>query len=220
MKLMDPATFLQPDTVTEITVPAKRGRGRVKQDRTTRFNAKIDRSAGVNACHPWTASLTQADGYPQFWDVNPDTGKNTMRRANRVALEIKLGRSLRKDEIVLHAQGCSKTCCNGKHLRIGTYKENTADARIEKKLTGPKLNEKQVRTIVKLMRDGYERCHISERFGICYKTINLIMTGRTWGDITGIELVVKKSGGQKRPVTVVEPVRQRRGKQLEHGAVH
>ena len=82
------------------------------------FLSKIDRSAGPDACHPWTGCRDR-DGYGWFG------GRH--RHTNIIALELKLGRRLSIDMCSLHT--CDNPpCCNEAHLYEGTKKQNRADA--------------------------------------------------------------------------------------------
>lgn len=198
------------------TTKAKGKRGRKAKTRIERFEEKVDRSKGCKCCHPWKASLRIADSYPQFWDLSPATGKPTMRRANRVAMEIKLGRTLADGEKVLHT--CSnKQCVNPDHLYLGTLKQNSADAVKAGAMTGGKLTEKQAKKVAELFfKNGVERCHIAERFGISYQTINAIISGKTWSHATGIQ-----PKAAAKPVTVEKRSRSRKGhQQLEARVLH
>lgn len=66
------------------------------------------------------------DGYGQ---VKID-GK--MRRAHRIALEIKLNRKLKSNEQAMHL--ChAPACVNQDHLQVGSAKENRAQSRVRTK---------------------------------------------------------------------------------------
>lgn len=92
----------------------------------TRFESYIDRSGGPEACHLWTGCLTHS-GYGRLQVA----GK--ARRANKIALELKLGRPLKPNNGALHdcPGGDNPACCNPKHLFEGTQKDNVRDS-IEK----------------------------------------------------------------------------------------
>lgn len=84
-----------------------------------RFWSKVDKSGGPNACWPWTAS-TQGSGYGAF----RLDGRH--RNANRVALELHLGRLLAEEEHACHT--CDNPpCCNPNHLYVGNAFTNMQD---------------------------------------------------------------------------------------------
>src|SRR6476661_7945755 len=78
---------------------------RKTKTRAERFWPKVDTFCGPNSCHPWTASL-ESNGYGQFSDINPKTGKPTMRTAHVVAWELANRRPVPEGKLVLHAHGC------------------------------------------------------------------------------------------------------------------
>lgn len=84
-----------------------------------RFWAHVDRSGGPDACWPWTGAK-QASGYGRLTIAQRQDG------SHRVALAIKLGRSLEPGEVAIHS--CDNPpCCNPAHLSVGTNIDNDRD---------------------------------------------------------------------------------------------
>lgn len=85
-----------------------------------RFDAKVDRSAGPDACWPWTAS-TRATGYGQINSGN----RGTPIKAHRLAFAITNGWW---PDVVAHR--CDNPpCCNPAHLFAADQQTNLADMR-------------------------------------------------------------------------------------------
>lgn len=82
-----------------------------------RFWARVDRSAGPDACWPWTGPKN-AQGY----------GIVSGGTASRMALELTLGRRLAvRYELACHH--CDNPpCCNPAHLFAGSHRDNAQDA--------------------------------------------------------------------------------------------
>ncbi len=141
------------------------------------FFARIDRSAGPDACHPWTGATTW-EGY----------GVLKVRRvygttAHRVALALKLGRVLQKGEDSRHASTCTtRRCCNEKHLSPGTRTDNIRDCieagRFNLGPKPPKLTEAQVREIRRRYEAGEHAPSLSASMGISLARIYGVVSGR------------------------------------------
>jgi hypothetical protein len=151
------------------------------------FEDKVDRSAGPLACHPWNPGSKQSNHYGQFWDVNPHTGKRTMRTAHRVAYELHTGQTIPAGKMVLHSRVCrTKLCCNPRHLRLGDARENAADAKAAGTLKPHKLSADIAREVVRLADEGMRRNIIADRYGVCPQSITKILHGDTYSKATGI----------------------------------
>jgi hypothetical protein len=95
-----------------------------------------------------------------------------------------------------------RLCCNPEHLFLGTYLDNSRDAKAKgrtpigdrwptaaREAAKPvgerhghaKLTEEQVREIIRLgAREGLTRAEISRRFKVSRATVRNIVTGKNW----------------------------------------
>jgi hypothetical protein len=90
-------------------------------DLLAHFDQYVDRSAGPDACWPWTRfRQRQGNGYGHIV-----IGGRTFY-AHRVALERAIGRGLRKGEWACHTCD-NQPCCNPAHLYVGDPTSNARD---------------------------------------------------------------------------------------------
>jgi HNH endonuclease len=153
-------------------------------DRVGSFWMKVDvRSA--DECWEWQASKN-ARGYGQFWIGNTFTGSH---RFSYELLHGKIG-----DSNLLACHKCDNpSCCNPKHLFLGTHQDNEAD-KVSKgrQATGNKngqggtknwknkLSEQAVKNIRFFNTKGFSNKQLSDMFGVTESMIYYIVTRRSW----------------------------------------
>ncbi len=112
---------------------------------TERFESKVDRSGGAEACHPWKASVrSKSAPYGNFWA----DGKTVS--AHVFAFEQAHGR--KAQGVVMHSCN-NKLCCNPLHLSEGTHAQNSSDAARDglysrDPKTSPKLTTRQAVEVI------------------------------------------------------------------------
>jgi hypothetical protein len=168
---------------------------RILGDDRTRFESKVDRSGGPQACHPWLASHHPQSGYGSFY-----IGAQ-MRRAHIVAWEFAHGPIPPGKEIdhECHNQAvregtcqggvCAhRLCCNELHLAAKTRQEHVTDTEPFRHARGEtngraKLTQAQIPEIRVLLTAGeLSLTGIGRRYGVGHEAIKAIQTGRTWRD--------------------------------------
>jgi len=109
----------------------------VNAERMRRFEAKVDRSGGGDACHIWTGA--RVNGRYGYFAVGRRTTRGPkMQYAHRVAYEIENG-SIPDGLFVLHR--CDNPgCVNPRHLFIGSQRDNMQDAKEKGRLSLPPRN--------------------------------------------------------------------------------
>lgn len=153
-----------------------------------KFWHKVDMSAGPDACWPWAGYVREAGyGVCCFRAVE--------YKAHRVAFFLACGR-LKTDLLVLHSCD-NRRCCNPRHLRQGTPKQNSQDSvkrgrntRLRGEHNGKaKLTRRQVKSIKKMLRDaaaGRLRVYqyqIAERHGVSAATVSYLKNGGRWDHV-------------------------------------
>lgn len=149
-----------------------------------RFWVKVDRSGGPRACWPWRAGRNKrGNGNFSITDHTYKYGHRALL-AHRVALFLSTGKMPPTKEGMHECD--YPPCCNPKHLRWGTRKQNMADAKRRGLIasgdrhgtrthpesrprgethSNAKLSTKQVALIRKLYRPGSAR-RLGKRFKV------------------------------------------------------
>ena len=122
-------------------------------------------------------------------------GKKRTFNAARIAYAIHFG------DIPDNMQVCHKCdnpeCVNPNHLFLGTGKDNMRDARIKKRA----YSEDQITTnvltkadVITILTDIYNHKYstiqeICKKYNIAHSTINRLLNGQTWKDVTSLLIV-------------------------------
>lgn len=146
-----------------------------------RILRNVDRSAGPDACWPWTAHRNTA-GYGVFQHIERSYG------AHRVAWEFANGRTIPDGLVVRHL--ChNPPCCNPKHLAIGTDQDNMDDmVKAGRQVLGeahPRsvLTVETVREMRRLSAEGVSQSQIARTLKVARTTVVNVLLGRTWGHV-------------------------------------
>lgn len=103
-------------------------------------------------------------------------------RAHRIAYKLHYG-DITSGMYIMHLCD-NRGCCNPKHLREGTQKENVLDCVNKGRMKGQVLNQKLVDKIRYMyLHEGIKQIDISRITGIKKATISSAITGKTWGRI-------------------------------------
>jgi len=189
----------------------KRGPYKTRVPLAMRLERHIDRSAGPDACWPWTR-YTNERGYGEVWDA--DVGHSVL--AHRAAFKVAHG--YLPDSDILHS--CDNPpCCNPAHLSPGTHAENMRQASERGRMpTGAshaarrnpgawgtqrpenlaavlasmtrgaakgsaRLTETNVREIRRRYAEGEGQRALAREFGVSHSTIGHVTARRTWTHI-------------------------------------
>tara|TARA_R110000868_G_scaffold307634_3_gene569293 strand:- start:1113 stop:1592 length:480 start_codon:yes stop_codon:yes gene_type:complete len=155
------------------------------QKQIDKFWARVDKSGGDDACWNWTGCCDKGYGKVgynyKYWQTH------------NLALRLTAGpppNPLVKN--ALHSCKQNRKCCNPKHLRWGTHKENYDDAVKDGTAThtpgelhgAAKLTELKVKEIREKYATGkYLQTQLAEEYGVVRQAIGDIITRRNWKHI-------------------------------------
>jgi len=156
-----------------------------------RFEAKIDRSGGLDACHIWIAARSR--GEYGVIGIHKD-GKTRLIAAHRLAFNLANAVPLADDEYACH--DCDNPpCCNPKHLFRGNAKTNVEDMMAKgwhrpgsssvrgEAHPGTSLTESDVLEIRRRIAGGETQPHVARAFGVRQTTISRIALRKVWSHI-------------------------------------
>lgn len=159
------------------------------KDLKQRFESKVDRSGGPDACHEWRGA-TDNRGYGQIREGRRGTG---LIRAHRLAYEMLHGPV--PDGLFVCHHCDNPPCCNPGHLFAGTPHDNNMDM-VAKGRDGhgtpdnrgerhgmAKLNVEAVLEIRRLASDGFTESEIAQRYGVTRSTIGRIARREHWAHV-------------------------------------
>ncbi len=141
---------------------------------------------GEDECWDWSGP-TDFDGY------GVTTMESEKTRAHRAAFIVSGGQLSAVRPLVIHSCD-NRACCNPRHLRAGSAKENTGDMMQRKRHGGGvrkvpprgelngsvKLRESQVIEIRKLIAAGVRPVRIAQLFSVSDVLIGKIKNGKLW----------------------------------------
>ena len=128
-----------------------------------------------NGCWIWTAARTHG-GYGALWL------DGEVKYAHRIVGVLFLALDEQSGLYVLH--DCDvPACCNPNHLRLGTHRENMADASAKGRL-GKKLQPAQVIEIRRLRKEGHTQPELAKRYNVSKTTIRQIERRETWRNLS------------------------------------
>lgn len=162
-----------------------------------RYWAKVDRSAGPDACWPWRPP-THRSGHGEFF-VSKARGKVP---AHTFAVELATGQPCPPDR-----EGChtcdNPPCCNPAHIYYGTRQQNVDDmwqrgrGRRGDRAVNARLTEGAVIAIRERYAAGGTAPNLASEFHVTSGCITAVVLGRTWKHVGGpIHIPGSPRGGQ------------------------
>jgi hypothetical protein len=149
--------------------------------------SKVDKK-GEDECWPWLGYKNE-NGYGRVmineWAYYAH--RVIFNLVNPGVIELKAPKSSDEYGFLLHS--CDNpSCCNPKHLRVGTHAENMADkvAKNRQKTyptdTGPrcKLTMTQAREARQLRKEGMSMRDLASRFGISLPSMKTLIAGKSY----------------------------------------
>jgi hypothetical protein len=162
-----------------------RCRGESQRNTPASIEARIDRSGGEDACHPWRGLLS-LDGYGVvWWKGHPDRAHRVVWMLARGAIPVGLSVQHQCEGRYPPGDSHHRRCCNPAHLKVGTAKENTeamlASGRVARSQQGARLSftDEQVLAIRAAYRTGVTMHALAQRYGRHDQTISNLVHRRT-----------------------------------------
>lgn len=148
---------------------------------------EVDLESG---CWDWTGART-SNGYGYMWLSGGP--KYTHRVSAMLFLDFELTSPL----WILH--GCDNPrCCNPRHLRVGTPRDNARDRAARGRVGRGKLDAADVIAIKGLLSDGHTHSAIAARFGVTTSMIGQIARGESWATIAADKEIKPRRRGRRR----------------------
>lgn len=153
---------------------------------SVRFNRKVDRSGGPDACWPWLGSKDRK-GYGQ---IHSGGTEGRLLVASRVAWEEANGPIPAGIQVCHNCPtGDNPACCNPRHLFLGTQAENFADMIAKDRMVRgeqarhAKLTAEEVRQIRARRAAGETLRAIGLRYKVGHAEVHRIATRQRWAHI-------------------------------------
>lgn len=150
------------------------------RDDAARFWSKVDRSAGPDACWPWTGATHQGYGWFRLRDESV--------AASRFAWSLVNG-PIPDGLYVCHSCD-NRPCCNPAHLWLGTHADNVRDMFAKGRQTQvhahgeaiacARLSEEDVVAIRARHAAGESKRSLGFAYGVHRRTIQDLLRGHTW----------------------------------------
>lgn len=133
-----------------------------------RYEARVDRSGGPGACHPWTGAQ-QTRGYGSI-----SNGRSS-QLAHRLGWRLHHGTD--PGPLVVRHTCDNKLCQNPEHWVLGTHADNSADM-VERGRSARRFTDDDVVHWQRLIAEGHTRISIVREYGVSRAQLGRLLAGR------------------------------------------